>query len=916
MQAFGARLCTLTVVILLLVIPAAASVSIVDLISSSPDFVLLTRILQRSDLIPFLNMARNVTFFAPSDNVLRSIGPVAGITDILRYMVVTDVIVSTNLTDSERVYFSSLRSPSAPEFPLAMKVEWVKAEKDEAQNADGMKLLIGDGAATVTKYDIVADNGIVHVVDSLINIPDEICHTLQHKTENSDISIFADLFNKHPIICHLLSYSFDTATIVAPINGAFDRLNDIELTYLRSPAGKEDRVTFIGSHFMYSSVYRLNDTDGYGKKVPSMSGSPVSIVKGDSNMRINGVQTLEHDIVFQNGVLHKVPQFITSYSSFEFTPRKYIYGLNASLFADELVFHGYDKLLDDTKIEQTIFVPVDSKYGDTPTSLKALKYHISSTFVDNFTTAPQLLTSGLDLDSLGRRPQAIKWHFREDGQILINQESRVLRSPVVIGNTALIAVDKPIPMPPSYRIAIGAIPNAQRSYKLLDKLGIFEDSRLEGTTIFIPSDAAWESLGSAADYIEQYPLLAQKLIYSLILIEPVYSNSFDSKFEEYETLFGTSLAISYDESNNLLTFVSTLTNAKRLIGKDTMDILTESGVVHVLSSVPVPSHININPKDLLDFGHAHDFVRLLTFSGLSREILAPTAEYVILAPEDSVLESANITRDSPDLEYTLSMHILERKSSAAELFSSTQEFEIYKYKHRTKIYPETGSQNIYSLVHESSSGKQSSMTFRILSRGTTRSGAEVIITDSVIPQYIFADDDSDTPKDILERFNINKMLIVVLGAGIIAVIGWYGVFRAFRCGGEFLLPIHEPHFFRRCSNFRPINNFKRVLSKLTCGVIAASRGNIAIVDDSTEGLMVTTDDEALDGEATSEATPFLRRVSNTLGARANHLDPEMLADTDADAEIIELPARSLDGPTGASAESGAASAQALSTASK
>lgn len=246
------RIYLLVLQVLLLVQQCLASVSIIDLLSSSPDFTSLLRLLQRSGLIPILNTARNVTLLAPPNSVFDTLPPDESAAKLAEYLILTSLIYLDEV-DEEEVYFSHLQLPAAPGFPIATKVT--------REKRDDNSIVMINGQTTVIKQNWQADNGVVQVVDSFVNLPMTMCSGL---LQTKEVGLFNDLLSMNPEVCEVIEMLGLTFTIVAPLDVSFSQFNDVELSYLKSVSGEVDRLKLLASHFLETSIYRQNDTNQTG----------------------------------------------------------------------------------------------------------------------------------------------------------------------------------------------------------------------------------------------------------------------------------------------------------------------------------------------------------------------------------------------------------------------------------------------------------------------------------------------------------------------------------------------------------------------------------------------------------------------------------------------------------------------------
>jgi uncharacterized surface protein with fasciclin (FAS1) repeats len=131
--------------------------SIVDIASSNPDFSILVDLLKKTNLIGTLKKQKNITVFAPTDkafkkldkNLLKKLLSPEGendLKDILLYHVLGNKITS-----------DMIKGASTPE---------TLQGKNLCVFLKNGKVKVNDGQ--VIKADIVASNGIIHVVDTVL----------------------------------------------------------------------------------------------------------------------------------------------------------------------------------------------------------------------------------------------------------------------------------------------------------------------------------------------------------------------------------------------------------------------------------------------------------------------------------------------------------------------------------------------------------------------------------------------------------------------------------------------------------------------------------------------------------------------------------------------------------------------------
>ena len=146
--------------------------SIAAIASRASDLSILVSALERADLVTTLDGTGPYTVFAPTNAAFTSFlnangfanleaVPVAALKEILLNHVVSGTNLSTSLTTT---YIKTLAKGAASSTnSLSMFVN----------TASGVRL---NGVSSVVTADIVATNGVIHIVDAVIGLPTVVTH--------------------------------------------------------------------------------------------------------------------------------------------------------------------------------------------------------------------------------------------------------------------------------------------------------------------------------------------------------------------------------------------------------------------------------------------------------------------------------------------------------------------------------------------------------------------------------------------------------------------------------------------------------------------------------------------------------------------------------------------------------------------
>ncbi|MEM1218415.1 MAG: fasciclin domain-containing protein [Bacteroidota bacterium] len=190
--------------------------SIVDIVAGDDNFSDLAAALTRVNLIGVLEGAGPFTVFAPDNDAFAASGIDVDaasdeeLTNILLYHVLGANIKSTDLTDNAQTY-ASTDSEAGPEKAL------VSLLVERAGNSVTL-----NGTINVKDADIEAENGVIHVIDNVLQPVDIVgaaiansqFTTLVGALQDADGDLVAELQKEGPV------------TVFAPLNSAFADIED------------------------------------------------------------------------------------------------------------------------------------------------------------------------------------------------------------------------------------------------------------------------------------------------------------------------------------------------------------------------------------------------------------------------------------------------------------------------------------------------------------------------------------------------------------------------------------------------------------------------------------------------------------------------------------------------------------------
>ena len=287
-----------------------ATNTIVDIASGAENLSILVSALEKSDLISTLSGQGPFTVLAPSneafntflnDNGFNNLDdvPVDILTNILLNHVVGGRLASTDLTTG---YATTFAISSASQASMSIFIDIT----------NGVKF---NGVSSVSTADISADNGIVHLVDAVIGLPDVVTFAVADPTFSTLVAALTrdDLTTD---FVGVLSTSTGTSpapfTVFAPTNDAFGSLlSELGITGL-ADINEPTLDAVLKNHVVAeANVFDTDLTDDM--TVTTLGGDITANVTGgatltDSSGRVSDI--IATNIQANNGVIHAINKVI------------------------------------------------------------------------------------------------------------------------------------------------------------------------------------------------------------------------------------------------------------------------------------------------------------------------------------------------------------------------------------------------------------------------------------------------------------------------------------------------------------------------------------------------------------------------------------------------------------------------------
>jgi len=275
--------------------------TIVDVAASNPDFSTLVTALKKAGLDGTLaNPASSFTVFAPTNAafaaLLTELGvsslndiPVETLTKVLLYHVKTGKSSASQITTG---YLSTLANGPADGSHLSLYVDMTAPKIN--------------GRAKITKTDIMADNGVIHVIDKVL-MPMSIS---DHAVANPLFTSLVAALTKANLVSALADQT-KTYTVFAPTNDAFAAL----LTALGVTLNDLSAATLspiLLYHVVNGYVPAASVAAGYVPTLSTAFGKNVSLqVSVADGVKLNNTaKVVATDVVATNGIIHVIDKVL------------------------------------------------------------------------------------------------------------------------------------------------------------------------------------------------------------------------------------------------------------------------------------------------------------------------------------------------------------------------------------------------------------------------------------------------------------------------------------------------------------------------------------------------------------------------------------------------------------------------------
>lgn len=278
---------------------AQAQMDVVDVAVASGNFKTLAAALKAAGLIDTLKGKGPFTVFAPTDEAFAKLPP--GTVESLLKPENKDRLIAV-LT-----YHVVPGAVPASQVVGMKNATTVNGQRIDIMVKDGKVVL--DKTATVTKADVKASNGVIHVIDTVILPSDK--NIVDTAVAAGSFTTLAKALQAAGLVDALKGKG--PFTVFAPTDEAFAKLPPGTLETLLKPENKEKLAAILKYHVVPGAVY-ADQAAKLDKSPNTLQGTPFSISVKDGQVAIGNsggmANVVATDIETSNGVIHVIDAVI------------------------------------------------------------------------------------------------------------------------------------------------------------------------------------------------------------------------------------------------------------------------------------------------------------------------------------------------------------------------------------------------------------------------------------------------------------------------------------------------------------------------------------------------------------------------------------------------------------------------------
>jgi transforming growth factor-beta-induced protein len=558
---------------------ADESKNIVQVASSVDAFSTLVAAVKAAGLVETLSGPGPFTVFAPTNDAFAKLPK-----DLLESLLKPENKATLTKILTYHVVAGSVKAADVVKLTSAKTVEG----EDVTIKVDGSTVMVNN--AKVTQTDVMASNGVIHVIDTVLVPPSVVAEMNKPPApalkDIVDTAVAAGNF-KTLVAAVQAAGLVDTLkgkgpfTVFAPTDDAFAKLPAGTVDTLLKPENKQmliDILTYhvVAGEYMAERVVKLTS-------LRTVNGERITIKVQDGKVFINNAQVIIADVKASNGVIHVIdtvllppakPTNIIDTATAAGNFKTLLAAIDAAGLTETLKRGNY-----------TVFAPTDEAFAKLPAGtvetllkpenksqlVKILTYHVLRGRYNS-----TLLSRHMDVRTLEGTRAMLK---KTETGLMINN-ANVISADIVATNGIIHAIDAVL-IPPGNIIDVATAAGSFKTLTAAIKAAGLEDALKRGNfTVFAPTDEAFAKL--PAGTVETLLKPENKAQLRSILLYHVVGWRYYSpevvKFHWLRTLQGGRLNVEVKDGKVMINNATVVTP----------DVLASNGVIHVIDTVLLP----------------------------------------------------------------------------------------------------------------------------------------------------------------------------------------------------------------------------------------------------------------------------------------------------------------------------------------
>jgi len=274
--------------------PAPVSNTVVDVIVNSEDHTVLEAAVLAADLAGALSAEGPFTVFAPTDAAFTALMEALelsaeellafeGLTDVLLYHVVGAQALAADLSDGQEIT--------------------TLLDQDVTITINGMGVFVNQ--AMVTVADIMADNGVVHVIDAVLlpELDENLPETVVDIIVASEVHTLLEAAVVAAGLVDALSGE-GPFTVFAPTDDAIVALTEALSITAEELLALPNLGEILQYHVVAADAFAEDLSDG--QILTTLLGQDVTVSISDAGVMINDAMVIIADLEAENGVVHVI----------------------------------------------------------------------------------------------------------------------------------------------------------------------------------------------------------------------------------------------------------------------------------------------------------------------------------------------------------------------------------------------------------------------------------------------------------------------------------------------------------------------------------------------------------------------------------------------------------------------------------